>query len=1074
MVWFLSNEEAAARYAGLGGRAVDVTVLSKRSKDWVGVINGGPGDDYLRGTEARDRIDGSSGDDVILGLGGHDRLYGGKSGTSGDYDRLYGGQGNDDVLGGPGENDLYAWTRDPAPNGAGAILDLNLVGNMVAAEPDSNGMVTITARGPLPQNGPLPADPRLSHDAWFFVSVGTAPAVEIKITAASTTDFTARQDLVTAIQTQLNAKGLGQVTVGLTEFGRLTFTATANRLSIVAPFGVYVVDATTHWFAADSGDRNADGVLDAGLPDPSGQGTAYPLENTGLNRMLGAKDRPDYLFGGTNLDFMYGRGGGDKLFRRDGTLFTQADGALLGDEWKDYAKDTDNVWYVSATNVDDQISVNYVTEPGLLKNHHLVTRLTENSGYYTFDAQVRLDFSATDQDGNPVWDAKDIVLAVDKLRSNDPAVRENAYEELILTGNYLPPEGDFSAIIIDALGGDDTVTVGPTVQKSVWVDGGPGDDHIEYLSGSPILSDLTDQTVRNDDAEDAYPLESSAGTGLIEQATTFKNLTLDGPDDVDWFAFTLPPGADRIEATSLSQADGLEVTVYTPSLTKLGTWVPATLKEDRTETADASHTVTIGDGQQAWRLDGVAGLGRIVGLNIHAVTDQDWFVLPLQSATRDGDTLSLVNTAEAQNQLRIALVTADGTELRTATTHAGGNGRVATIDMSQLAAGDHYLRITSIQGLGAYELRPNLTDGVTATLDLHGTEKGGRTSLAGLTPGNKYLVKVSSNHVPTLYDLAFYVGSGDPAQNLVNLGVRSVFDELSDFWRMDVILGGTGNDVLCGGPGEDWIIGGPGNDVLTGGQDGQLSDLLFGEEGDDTFQVIPNELSKLTGTQESAILTLTDEFDGGPGEDRVLFLGGDRDMYDRPVPDHVAIKYDVIKHQYVLTSLVWDTANQEFLGEPARITGIADAPSDGTVPQFSFQLSLLPGQPLDQAPTVTVPTGPAADLRSRMQTAVNASLGSGHVVVDVTPNGRLRLSTVQLGLDVVLRLRIGAQDAGTVGPAGERRCARQARAAVCVLHGHRCGTDSHRRPGGQRRSARGSRVPVAQHHGDVGHRVRRG
>ena len=90
---------------------------------------------------------------------------------------------------------------------------------------------------------------------------------------------------------------------------------------------------------------------------------------------------------------------------------------------------------------------------------------------------------------------------------------------------------------------------------------------------------------------------------------------------------------------------------------------------------------------------------------------------------------------------------------------------------------------------------------------------------------------MNSNHVPTRYDLAFFIGAGDPAQNLVNLGVRSEFDELSDFWRMDVILGGTGNDVLCGGPGEDWIFGGPGNDVLTGGLDGQPSDLLFGEDG---------------------------------------------------------------------------------------------------------------------------------------------------------------------------------------------------------------------------------------------------
>ncbi len=67
----------------------------------------------------------------------------------------------------------------------------------------------------------------------------------------------------------------------------------------------------------------------------------------------------------------------------------------------------------------------------------------------------------------------------------------------------------------------------------------------------------------------------------------------------------------------------------------------------------------------------------------------------------------------------------------------------------------------------------------------------------------------------------------------MDLGIRQ------DLVRRDVILGGTGNDVLSGGPGEDFIFGGPGNDVLTGGLDRQASDLLFGEDGDDTFQIFP-------------------------------------------------------------------------------------------------------------------------------------------------------------------------------------------------------------------------------------------
>src|SRR5207253_2458701 len=39
------------------------------------------------------------------------------SGPTTDLDRLFGGQGHDDLLGGQGRNQLYAWSRDPLPAG---------------------------------------------------------------------------------------------------------------------------------------------------------------------------------------------------------------------------------------------------------------------------------------------------------------------------------------------------------------------------------------------------------------------------------------------------------------------------------------------------------------------------------------------------------------------------------------------------------------------------------------------------------------------------------------------------------------------------------------------------------------------------------------------------------------------------------------------------------------------------------------------------------------------------------------------------------------------------------------------
>ena len=90
-------------------------------------------------------------------------------------------------------------------------------------------------------------------------------------------------------------------------------------------------------------------------------------EDTGLNRMLGSI-RTDDFFGGTVLDFMFGNGHDegdpDRLYDRNGRLFAARDGGVAGEEWKEYALSTDAVWYYSGTNLNDVITVDFVTEPG--------------------------------------------------------------------------------------------------------------------------------------------------------------------------------------------------------------------------------------------------------------------------------------------------------------------------------------------------------------------------------------------------------------------------------------------------------------------------------------------------------------------------------------------------------------------------------------------------------------------------------------------------------------------------------------------------------------------------------------
>ena len=182
------------------------------------------------------------------------------------------------------------------------------------------------------------------------------------------------------------------------------------------------------------------------------------------------------------------------LYNTAGVPFDAASGGLGGDEWKEYAQQSDKVWYYRGSNTDDVISVDFVTEPGLLADHHLITRLTNNDGNYTFDAQIRLDFEARGPDGQLIWNPTDVLFNLEALSIENPADREAALAdnpsiEAELSdieaklSDLLPPEGDYLVILIDALGGADQVTVGPTVQRTVWIDAGSGDDRVEILSG---------------------------------------------------------------------------------------------------------------------------------------------------------------------------------------------------------------------------------------------------------------------------------------------------------------------------------------------------------------------------------------------------------------------------------------------------------------------------------------------------------------------------------------------------------------------------------------------------------------
>ncbi len=306
------------------------------------------------------------------------------------------------------------------------------------------------------------------------------------------------------------------------------------------------------------------------------------LEDTGFNRMLG-QSQDDFLFGGTSLDFMHGQSGNDILFRRDGTRLESVDKGIGGNSWTTYAKQSNKVWYVSGSNANDQIQVDFVTEPGRLADHHLVTRLTENNGHFSFSAQARLDFSAVAATGGSQWESTDRYLNIAEEVSRRGEGRGLSDEELMSIAakakdsakplsSILARDNDYDIILIDALGGNDRVTIGPTVQKTVWVDGGDGDDTIIDRAGKAILADKTEQgkvnglTTRNDVANAAFAL------GSLASDKTLGKLTIDNPSDTDWYKFTLAskPTSPKasLAVTSLSGDDKFTLEIYAASDTK--------------------------------------------------------------------------------------------------------------------------------------------------------------------------------------------------------------------------------------------------------------------------------------------------------------------------------------------------------------------------------------------------------------------------------------------------------------------------------------------------------------------------
>ena len=392
----------------------------------------------------------------------------------------------------------------------------------------------------------------------------------------------------------------------------------------------------------------------------------------------------------------------------------------------------------------------------------------------------------------------------------------------------------------------------------------------------------------------------------------------------------------------------------------------------------------------------VQNLAQITGLSIDNSNDADVFGFDLTSKGAADDRIGIVKPV-SDVHLGLELLNSTGNVIQT----GQDIGALATsVSLSGLSAGRYYIRVFSTGSLSSYSIATQVGTAGHTILDLS-SQAHGSVDLSKLVAGKQYLLKVTSpNLVPTIYSLTFNLGDKKtPAVVNESTATTSSTD------LKDVLVGGDGNDVLQGGAGEDWIFGGAGNDVLAGGYDRQAPDLMFGGSGDDTFQILPDGLPFIKGTNQTYTPTLTDRMDGGAGDNTVEFLGGNTDNLGRYVPDNVAMRWNRILQRYEFTSLQWDTANQQFVVEQQVLNATDVLPANGVLSADAHFKLTLEGESLDvtvAAGNYSSQTGLATAIQAAVDAAVQGDSSSqvfkpGQITVEF-PNGILRLRAPGLGL----------------------------------------------------------------------------
>ncbi|MEK7423609.1 MAG: hypothetical protein AAB131_07175, partial [Actinomycetota bacterium] len=198
-----------------------------------------------------------------------------------------------------------------------------------------------------------------------------------------------------------------------------------------------------------------------------------------------------------------------------------------------------------------------------------------------------------------------------------------------------------------------------------------GDDRVVISSGNAILVDKGEAPNRNDLPEFATVVgdDASGADPSLTQSVTLKGLTIDNPQDVDWFRFTLdsdaPDGA-QILLSSASNLDGLSLELFEVagdgSTTPVGEFA-VQVSQDATE-AGGGHS-TLATAYKFEDENAVQNLFRIRGLTIHQGPvgddhgDVDYFSFTLTEEGGEDDKVGLLK-AQQSDLLKLEILDKDG------------------------------------------------------------------------------------------------------------------------------------------------------------------------------------------------------------------------------------------------------------------------------------------------------------------------------------------------------------------------------------------------------------------------------